>query len=122
MLPVWNSLKFVVWERVKDFTVCHVGKINPAHKKDQNFLTKSGKVSPKEHSCSCETELKSRYMLWLNSLPNDNASDPFKLKAFADNKISETEMMISVSDQVKNIVGKGENAGNQHFLFFPQCF
>ena len=22
----------------------------------------------------------------------------------------------------KNIVGKGENAGNQHFLFFPQCF
>ena len=23
---------------------------------------------------------------------------------------------------LKNIVGKGENAGNQHFLFFPQCF
>ena len=22
----------------------------------------------------------------------------------------------------KNIVGKGENAGNQHFLPFPQCF
>ena len=22
----------------------------------------------------------------------------------------------------KNIVGKGENAGNQHFLLFPQCF
>ena len=22
----------------------------------------------------------------------------------------------------ENIVGKGENAGNQHFLFFPQCF
>ena len=22
----------------------------------------------------------------------------------------------------QNIVGKGENAGNQHFLFFPQCF
>ena len=21
-----------------------------------------------------------------------------------------------------NIVGKGENAGNQHFLLFPQCF
>ena len=21
----------------------------------------------------------------------------------------------------KNIVGKGENAGNQHFLLFPQC-
>ena len=22
----------------------------------------------------------------------------------------------------KNIVGKGENAGNQHFLPFPKCF
>ena len=22
----------------------------------------------------------------------------------------------------ENIVGKGENAGNQHFLFLPQCF
>ena len=22
----------------------------------------------------------------------------------------------------KNIEGKGENAGNQHFLLFPQCF
>ena len=22
----------------------------------------------------------------------------------------------------ENIVGTGENAGNQHFLFFPQCF
>ena len=23
---------------------------------------------------------------------------------------------------LKNIVGKGENAGNQHFLLYPQCF
>ena len=22
----------------------------------------------------------------------------------------------------ENTVGKGENAGNQHFLLFPQCF
>ena len=25
-------------------------------------------------------------------------------------------------DLEENIVGKGENAGNQHFLLFPQCF
>ena len=30
--------------------------------------------------------------------------------------------MISVFDSVENIVGKGENAGYQHFLLFPQCF
>ena len=30
--------------------------------------------------------------------------------------------MISLFERVENIVGKGENAGNQHFLLFPQCF
>ena len=30
--------------------------------------------------------------------------------------------MIFVFDRVENIVGKGENAGYQHFLLFPQCF
>ena len=25
-------------------------------------------------------------------------------------------------EQDENIVGKGENAGNQHFLLVPQCF
>ena len=28
----------------------------------------------------------------------------------------------SVKKPFENIVGKGENAGNQHFLLFPQCF
>ena len=31
-------------------------------------------------------------------------------------------MIISVFDRVENIVGKGENAGYQLFLLFPQCF
>ena len=31
-------------------------------------------------------------------------------------------MIISVFDRVENIVVKGENAGYQHFLLFPQCF
>ena len=30
--------------------------------------------------------------------------------------------MICVTDWAENIVGKGENAGYQHFLLFPQCF
>ena len=32
------------------------------------------------------------------------------------------QKMISVFDRAENIVGKGENAGYQHFLLFPQCF
>ena len=31
-------------------------------------------------------------------------------------------MIISVCDRVENIVGKGENAGYQHFLLFQQYF
>ena len=31
-------------------------------------------------------------------------------------------MMIYLFDRVEDIVGKGENAGYQHFLLFPQCF
>ena len=45
-----------------------------------------------------------------------------KLKAFVEDKLNVAKMMISVFDWVKNIVGTGENAGNQHFLLFLQCF
>ena len=31
-------------------------------------------------------------------------------------------MIISAFDREENIVRKGENAGYQHFLLFPQCF
>ena len=31
-------------------------------------------------------------------------------------------MTISDFDRIENIAGKEENAGYQHFLFFPQCF
>ena len=53
-------------------------------------------------------------------LPNDKILDWSKLKALANDEIKLVKMMIFVFD--KNIVGKGENAGYQHFLLFPQCF
>ena len=43
-------------------------------------------------------------------------------KALADDNLTVTKMMNSVSGRVQNIVEKGENAGHQHFLLFPQCF
>ena len=45
-----------------------------------------------------------------------------KLKAFADDKSSVTQNIKAVFYRIENIVGKEENAGNQHFLLFPQCF
>ena len=46
------------------------------------------------------------------------------MKAFADYKIKVTEILKFVygTGRVENIVGKGENAGYQHFLLFAQCF
>ena len=58
----------------------------------------------------------------LNSLPNDNFLDWSKLKVFADDKINVNEKFKFGSGTVENIVGKGENAGYQHFLLFQRCF
>ena len=57
-----------------------------------------------------------------NALPNDKILDWSKLKAFEDDKINETEKLKFVLESVENMVGKGENAGNQHFLLFPHYF
>ena len=57
-----------------------------------------------------------------NTLPDDKNLDQAKSKAFADDKINVTEKLKFVFGRVENIVGKGENAGHQCFLLFPQCF
>ena len=44
------------------------------------------------------------------------------LKGLADNKSYVAEMMIYVFVRIVNIVGKGENAGYQHFLFSHNVF
>ena len=57
-----------------------------------------------------------------NSLPNDKIFNQSKFKTFADDKIMTTRKLKFVLGKVENTVGKGENAGYQHFLLFPQCF
>ena len=58
----------------------------------------------------------------VNSLPNNEMLDKTKLKTHADDKLNSVKMMISLFDGKENTVEKGENAGYQHFLLFPQCF
>ena len=43
-----------------------------------------------------------------------------KLRAFAGDKLDVAKMKISLFDRVENTVGKGENAGYQYFLLFPE--
>ena len=59
---------------------------------------------------------------WFNPLPNYKILEVTKLKTFADDKLNVAKMMISLFDRVENTVAKGENAGYQHFLLFPQSF
>ena len=59
---------------------------------------------------------------YLNSLPNDKILDRSKFKALVDDKLNAMEKLKFVLGRVENMVGKGENAGYQHFLLFPLCF
>ena len=57
-----------------------------------------------------------------NSLSNDKILDWSKLKAFADDKINLNEKIQIRHGIGRKHLGKGENAGHQHFLLFLQCF
>ena len=71
-------------------------------------------VTNKEKYVSCSTNIYKTFI----SLPNNKILDVTKLKAFADDKFIIARMMISLLDRIENTVGKGENAGCQHFLLF----
>ena len=53
---------------------------------------------------------------------NNKILDQSKLKPFADDTINVSEKLKLVLGREENIVGKGENASNHHFLLFLQCF
>ena len=57
-----------------------------------------------------------------DSFPDNKILNQSKFKAFADDKINVTKKSKFDLGRVENNVGKGENAGYQQFLLFPQCF
>ena len=61
-------------------------------------------------------------MASFNPFTNYENFDMSKLEAFADDKMYVAQKLKFALGRVENIVGKGENAGYQHFLLFPQCF
>ena len=67
-------------------------------------------------------EIRAYFVKCKTTLPNNKILDWSKLEAFADHKICVSEKSKFVLGRLENIVGKGENAGYQHFLLFPQCF
>ena len=65
-----------------------------------------------------------KFVVWerVNPFPHDKILDQTKLKAFADDKLIVTKMIISVFDRVENIVGKGEIACTSNFSFSHNVF
>ena len=57
-----------------------------------------------------------------NSLPNVKVLDWSKLKAFPDNRPNVTQKLNFDFQMEENIVGKGENAGYQHFFLSHYVF
>ena len=45
-----------------------------------------------------------------------------RFNAFAEEIINLAKKLKFILGRVENILGKGENAGYQHFLLFPHCF
>ena len=58
----------------------------------------------------------------INSFPYGKILDQTKLKAFTDDKLDLTKIIISVFDRVENIVGKGEIACTSNFSFSHNVF
>ena len=66
--------------------------------------------------------LYNRFTSTINPFPLDKILDQIKLKAFADDKLNETKMIISVFNRGENIVGKGEIACTSNFSFSHNVF
>ena len=58
----------------------------------------------------------------IKSLPDDKIIDLPKLKALTDDKLNVAQMLELFFNRLENILGKGENANNQHFLFSQNVY
>ena len=60
------------------------------------------------------------FMIFHSTLPNNKIQQMSKLKAFEGDKLNAPVLIEFAFENGENIVGKGENAGFQYFLFFQQ--
>ena len=61
------------------------------------------------------------FVVWW-PFPEQQILDCFKSKTSANEKFNTCLNEFMPSDRTENLVGKGENASNQHFVLFPQGF
>ena len=83
----------------------------------------SNRRLPVLKSCTLPTKLcgsaQLNYELTLNQT---EIFGPIQIQSICRRQNNRDSVNEVVSGGIENIVGKGENAGYQHFLLFPQCF
>ena len=67
-------------------------------------------------------QLNSPLPLPLHPKKRRKKNDSSKLEEFADGNFKFDKNVGNFSEMVENTVGKGEIAGYEQFLLFPQCF
>ena len=93
-LLVWKGLKFIVWERVNNKLDLSLKAMN----------TPKQLHATKLHQSMIRTSLLADEYFYEVFTTQSRLFTTLKKKPF------------------ENFEGNGENAGNQHFLLFPQCF
>ena len=123
--PSFNRLpnsKFLDWSKLKLFTD---DKINVTQNLKFVFRRVENSVGNGENAGYQHFLLFSNCFQkpsFSGSLKVKNILDRSKIKAFTDIKILVTGKSKFGMGRIENMVGKGENAGYQHFLLFPHCF
>ena len=99
MLSIWSGPNFVVWERVKSHKVTAL--VYPIKKNCTIFATPKLSSANAYNLDKAKILSSDKELTLYHTIPtfNNPEKKPFK-----------------------NIVGKGENADNQYFLLFSQCF
>ena len=95
-----------------------ITKLKPGY---ENLLSWMAWIETRDHSCQKFLRVKISRITF-NPFTNDKIFDGTKLKKFEDNKLNVAKMTISLFDIAENNMGKGENAGYQHFLKRRKCW
>ena len=112
----WLVLNFVIWWQVKTIRYnIHAVWVDLEHSKDIKLnMTQIIEIVTDRIANIIGKEDNADYQIFQKEVSLLKVVLPFT---------TESRLLTTPTERsFENILGKGENAGNQHFLLFPQCF
>ena len=85
-------------------------------------MTSQGNGDKNKDTKLCSNSFVVNAVLDFNPFPHEKKMYPTKSKAFVDDKLKITKMIISVYESVENMWEKEKKCLYKQFLPFPQCF